>query len=455
MEWKAPWITRRKGILAAWLGETGLAVAAFTLLYSRWFGVSPKVDLEVFGASVVWFLTSYISGRYQLESVEPTDSRYSRWLRIPARLAIVWLVSMITVVIFSWLDGDFQFGPKQPLFVTSYFITLAILSGAAECLARERAEKGFRIRTVLILSEEEYNACRKWIKRLDSMVKESCLVYMDDDPKVAQVLRKSTNVSCYVVGEGLSRSPKMRDIVVTAKSGGKKIVDIMDWMESRWGIVPLGLVCDRWLTSSQGFQISRHGTEGKVKRLGDIMVSCMLIVVTLPVCVVACAGIVMEDGHSPFYSQKRTGKGGKIITIWKLRTMRKDAEKNGVKWAEHSDSRVTRIGRFLRRTRIDELPQLINVLRGDLSLIGPRPERPELEVRIEKEVPYYSLRRCVRPGLSGWAQVCYKYGNSIEDTRAKLEYDLFYIQYGGLWLDLLIAVKTIRTVLGTGEYAGI
>ena len=144
------------------------------------------------------------------------------------------------------------------------------------------------------------------------------------------------------------------------------------------------------------------------------------------------------------YRQTRTGLFGKEFTLWKIRSMRIDSEKNGALWSNKGDKRVTRVGRFIRKFRIDELPQLVSVIAGELSLVGPRPERPELEEEIERIVPNYRIRHWIKPGLTGWAQVCYPYGASIEDSRMKLGYDMYYIRNSGILLDVLICIKTLR-----------
>jgi lipopolysaccharide/colanic/teichoic acid biosynthesis glycosyltransferase len=157
--------------------------------------------------------------------------------------------------------------------------------------------------------------------------------------------------------------------------------------------------------------------------------------------------IRLESSGGAIYKQVRTGKDGKDFTIFKFRSMRSDAEKNGAQWASQNDSRVTRIGNFIRKTRIDELPQLFNILRGTMSFIGPRPERPEFNRSLEKELSFYNLRHIVQPGLTGWAQVLYPYGASLEDAKEKLQYDLFYIKNYSLWMDISIVLKTITVVV--------
>jgi lipopolysaccharide/colanic/teichoic acid biosynthesis glycosyltransferase len=148
-----------------------------------------------------------------------------------------------------------------------------------------------------------------------------------------------------------------------------------------------------------------------------------------------------------FFRQTRVGRSGRLINIFKFRTMRQDAEANGAVWAAKNDPRVTMVGRFMRKTRLDEIPQLWNVLRGDMAFVGPRPERPEFVKWLTSEIPYYNLRHMIRPGITGWAQVRYQYGANLEETKRKLEYDLYYVKNMSLGLDLLIIFETIKTII--------
>ena len=186
--------------------------------------------------------------------------------------------------------------------------------------------------------------------------------------------------------------------------------------------------------------------ETRLKRLGDVFLSALLIVLTSPLLLISALLIKIEDGGPVLYSQTRSGFEGTPYKIWKLRSMRIDSERDGAQWVKRVDSRITRVGYFLRRTRFDELPQLWCVLSGSMSLIGPRPERPEFDQDLEKKIPHYRLRQRIRPGLSGWAQVNYPYGSSVEDAANKLSYDLYYLKNFSFWLDLLILFKTMRLV---------
>ena len=190
----------------------------------------------------------------------------------------------------------------------------------------------------------------------------------------------------------------------------------------------------------------------RIKRIFDIVFSFVLFLVTLPIIVLSCLFIFLEDKGPVFYSQKRTGYKGKVFRIWKIRSMKINSEPNGPVWTTRNDSRTLKFGKFLRNTRIDELPQLISVIAGDMSLIGPRPERPELEVNLIEKLPNYMYRYQVKPGLSGWAQINYPYGASFEDSKNKLSYDFFYILEYSLFLDILIFIKTIRIIIrGSGS----
>ncbi|MDC3167796.1 sugar transferase [Prochlorococcus sp. AH-716-D22] len=180
--------------------------------------------------------------------------------------------------------------------------------------------------------------------------------------------------------------------------------------------------------------------------MADIILSILIIIFTLPLLIFFSIFIFVEDFGPILYFQKRVGKNGNTFTICKLRTMRTNAELKGAQWSKKEDIRITSIGKFLRSTRIDELPQLFSVLIGDMSLIGPRPERPEMDLILKEKIPFYDLRYLVKPGLSGWAQVNFPYGSSIQDSESKLTYDFFYIKKFSFWLDLLIFFKTIRLV---------
>jgi exopolysaccharide biosynthesis polyprenyl glycosylphosphotransferase len=190
-----------------------------------------------------------------------------------------------------------------------------------------------------------------------------------------------------------------------------------------------------------------------MKRLFDVLVSVVGLVVLIPFFVFIVA-LIRADSPGPiFYRQVRVGLRGRPLMIWKFRSMRQDAEESGPRWAQVDDPRISRIGWWLRKTRIDEFPQLINVLRGDMSLVGPRPERPVFVQDLRMSIPYYDIRHTVRPGITGWAQIKFRYGASEKDAHTKLQYDLYYVKNLSLVLDLRILVQTVRVILlGKGAH---
>ncbi len=184
------------------------------------------------------------------------------------------------------------------------------------------------------------------------------------------------------------------------------------------------------------------------KRAFDVFVSSALLLLTLPIMMVTALLVFLESGTPIFYRQERVGEHGRNFNVLKFRSMRKDAEHDGVpQWAKKNDDRVTRVGRVIRKTRFDELPQIFNVLMGDMSFVGPRPERPHFVKELAKEVPYYQSRHTVKPGITGWAQIRYPYGATVDDAIQKLQYDLYYVKNRTLFLDLIILFQTAQVVL--------
>ncbi len=234
--------------------------------------------------------------------------------------------------------------------------------------------------------------------------------------------------------------------LLDCKLKGVRVMDLVSFYEREQGLLKVDNLRASWLIFGSGFD--QGVTRDIIKRSFDILVSIALLALSLPVLLIAMLAILLESGRPIFYRQERVGQGGAPFMILKLRSMRQDAEKDGKpRWAGTNDSRVTLVGRILRRSRIDELPQLINVLRGDMSFVGPRPERPYFVAQLLEDIPYYDVRHSLKPGVTGWSQVRYNYGASVEDALAKLQYDLYYVKNHSLFLDLLILVDTVHVVL--------
>ena len=230
------------------------------------------------------------------------------------------------------------------------------------------------------------------------------------------------------------------------KTHGVHVNDFSSFMERETGRVDLDSLNPSWLIFSDGFSSGRM-VSSALKRIFDILASGALLVLTLPLIVLFALLVKLDGGGPAFFRQTRVGLYGQPFQLIKLRSMRVDAEKDGAKWADADDPRITRLGRFMRKVRIDELPQVWTVLKGQMSFVGPRPEVPQFVADLEDRLPYYAERHMVKPGITGWAQINYPYGASIEDSRHKLEYDLYYAKNYTPFLDLLILLQTLRVIL--------
>ncbi|MEW5803009.1 MAG: TIGR03013 family XrtA/PEP-CTERM system glycosyltransferase [bacterium] len=237
------------------------------------------------------------------------------------------------------------------------------------------------------------------------------------------------------------------DDLLNCKFKGVEIVELHTFYESfKGGILITGLRSS-WLIFSDGFKKTRLVMMWK--RIFDIIFSIIGLLLTLPISIITGLLIKWESPGPVIYKQERVGENGRVFILYKFRSMRNDAEKfSGPKWAEENDPRITRVGKFIRMVRIDEIPQMINVLKGDMSFIGPRPERPFFVRELSRLISYYGQRHSIKPGITGWAAVNYRYGSSIEDAREKLQYDFYYIKNMSIFLDLLIILKTIPIILG-------
>jgi sugar transferase (PEP-CTERM system associated) len=240
--------------------------------------------------------------------------------------------------------------------------------------------------------------------------------------------------------------------LLDCKLSGIQVFDLASHFEKTLGQIRLDSLYAGWLIFGDGFNQGR--VRSLVKRISDIIFSTILLVTTLPLMVITTLLIALESGFPVLYRQERVGLNGRLFNVIKFRSMRRDAEPDGKPvWAKSDDDRVTRIGHIIRKLRIDELPQLFSVLKGDMSLVGPRPERPFFVDQLTREIPFYAVRHSVKPGITGWAQVCYHYGATVEDAAEKLQYDLYYVKNHSLALDVVVLLKTVGVViLGKGAH---
>ena len=344
------------------------------------------------------------------------------------------------------LIAFFMVGTIRPMFF--YYVDRDILKirvlvlGAGEKagsimrrMRRRVDRRGFRVVGYVPLATDKG-------ARLD----ESLLVDLEETPLLQYSI--ANNVDEIVVAADERRGGLPLEQLLDCKLHSLDVIDLLSFFEREQGKLPLDILRPDWLIYSDGFR--RGAFRDITKRLFDFLASALILLITWPFMLLAVIAIKLEDGlHAPvFYRQVRVGFLGEPFEVLKFRSMTTDAERaGGAQWAVKNDSRVTRTGNFMRHTRIDELPQILNVLTGDMSFVGPRPERPHFVEQLSETIAYYRERHAVKPGITGWAQVCYPYGASLKDSEQKQEFDLYYIKNHTIFLDMLILCQTAEVVL--------
>jgi len=293
--------------------------------------------------------------------------------------------------------------------------------------------KGFNIVGYIPVPDEEIKVDKRFLINLPGNILQYTLDHQIDEVVVA-------------VDDRRKKLPM--DELLDCKMEGIHIIDGPSFYERESRKVPLEMIQPSWMIFSDGF--SSSSINAYIRRAFDIFASLILLLVSWPFMLLTLAAIKIEEGLSAplIYSQERVGLNGESFFVHKFRSMGVNAEKAGEAiWAKENDNRVTRVGEFIRKVRIDELPQIFNVLKGDMSFVGPRPERPVFVKQLSENIPYYAERHRVKPGITGWAQLCFAYGASEEDSREKLQYDLYYIKNQSLLLDLIVLIQTVEVVL--------
>lgn len=366
----------------------------------------------------------------------------------------------------------------QTLFQQSYYLTQTLFNAClysfvATLLLRTLLLKvnflGFAKRNVLILGSGERatiieNRMRRKIDRQGfnlvgySRMPGDAKAQIPEDKVIDLDMPLSEYVVRHNIHEIVIATDERRDNLpveelFSCKLRGVVVSDILDFFEAETGQIAVNLIYPSWLIFSDGFSSSNE-IRNNLDWLFNASLASILFLLTWPIMLLAYLAIKLEDGISApgFYWQERVGLNGQIFRIVKFRSMKVDAERHGIKWSSEEDDRVTKVGKFIRKYRIDELPQIYNVIIGDMGFVGPRPERPEFVSHLQNVIPYYYERHNVKSGLTGWAQLKYPYGSSDEDAQEKLKYDLYYIKHRSFLMDLLILIQTAEVViLGKGR----
>ncbi|MBE0548940.1 MAG: TIGR03013 family PEP-CTERM/XrtA system glycosyltransferase [Rubrivivax sp.] len=409
-------------------------------------------------AAGVFFINA-ASGFY-----EPGQHQHRPRRVVFVRTALALLLSLaLTYAIFSHLPAEF--GRRADLLAAAMFaVSAVVLRRAYVMLAKASPARG-RSRTLIFGSGEAARVVGRTLGSADPDVEIVGYYPGPNEKRPAVPLEELLPVGRSLIDtahehrvdeivvaltERRAGSMPLRELL-DCKLQGMKVCDINAHFERRLGQIRVDYLNAGWLIFGDGFNQGVGRTV--VKRAFDIVCAGGLIVVASPLMLLAALGIKLDSRGPVLYRQERVGLDNKPFQVVKFRSMRQDAEEDGKpRWATTGDSRVTRLGRLMRVSRIDELPQLFSVVKGDMSLVGPRPERPYFVGRLTQEIPFYAVRHSVKPGVTGWAQVRYQYGSTVEDSQEKLQYDLFYVKNHSLLLDLKILVETVHVVL-TGKGA--
>lgn len=387
----------------------------------------------------LWIIMYFIEGLYTLRTYNPAN--------LPISIIRGTFLSVLVTVIMIYLlpPGLEKITPKTNL------ILISILAIPALYLWRRFfftyfAHESRQRRTILIGSDETLKIVQHEIGRKPHLGYRIIGSFSSED----QTIEIPKEVELIAVERNLTKEHKVYQDIFS-RLGETDVIDLAKFAEKISGKIPVRAIDESWFIEYCGHQESQ--SYDVLKSIIDTTVAIILMICLIPVAIILLPILLIVHGRPIFFKQTRTGLNNKPFTLYKLRSMVVDAEKAGAQWAKPGDARITPLGKFLRKTRLDELPQLINIIRGEMSLVGPRPERPEIiEKQLAPVIPYYNLRHLVKPGVTGWAQVTFRYGFSAEDSKEKLQYDLFYVKNRSLWLDLLVVLKTIKTVItGAGQ----
>ena len=380
----------------------------------------------------LWLMVFYIFGFYDLSLFK---SPFLFYARITAGLGLALTIG----ITFFYLFPFFGITPKTNLALD--ILVFGILSLSWRKLFYSLFSSHFQSIVAIIGENPQSEELAKIIQK-NPYLGYKLIGFFDPEKDILkQILANKINT--LILAENLeSNTPLVKKLYqcLPSKIG---FMDMSKAYEIISEKVPISFITQTWFL--ENLKEKQKELTDKLKRLVDVALSLAILICSFPLWPLIMMAIKLNDKGPVFYSQRRIGKGGVPFLLIKFRSMRKNAEKEtGAVWAEKKDPRITRVGKFLRQTHLDEIPQMINILKGDISLVGPRPERPEFVTQLEKEIPYYRLRHLIKPGFTGWAQVKFPYARSVEDSFEKFQYDLYYIKNRNLFLDLRILLKTFN-----------
>ncbi len=402
-------------------------------------GISAINQLCILGSVAI--LGQYIFGNYELDFVVHQKQLLTRQA---ASAVFTILISMASnYLIASYSQYDFNRNLLLIVFTVFSIYVMVYKYLVVQMFKTLRT----KVKWLVIAPNEVQQIIQKDFSRITF---EGQIEYVDSNiSAAAMVTLLNKPWTTIVTSLGLTNdSAQIREMLSIQKANGVNIIGATEFYERHLLKVPIHILDAKWFVDSQGFYMASSVGAERLKRATDFIFASILAVFAAPFMILTYIIVKLDSAGPAFYSQIRTGKDNQTFRIYKFRSMKIDAEKNGAQWASANDNRVTRIGKFIRKTRLDELPQIWNVFKGDMSFVGPRPERPEFNEQLETQMPFYQMRHTMLPGLTGWAQVMYPYGASVEDSKEKLQYELYYMKHRSFIQDMGIILKTVAVVVG-------
>ena len=377
--------------------------------------------LPFFFVNFVWIIIFYVAGLYDVEkSIYPAKIFY---------IIKTTVFGVAIAVLMFYFIPAFGITPKTNLFIDASMVSIFLW--VWRIIYQKKITKGSKIKIFFFDNSRETTSFADFIS---------------NSPQLGYKIIGNIDSADLIIVPGKEKiSTDSAKILYEMVLRGKTVVDFYRFYESTAGKIPVSLISEHWFLENV-LELDKRKFE-QTKRIIDATLAILFFIPLVILAPLVAIAIKINSSGPIFYRQKRVGKNGKIFEIIKFRSMTNNAERDGAKWAEKNDKRVTFVGNILRKTRIDELPQILNVLKGNLSFVGPRPERPEFISDLSEKIPHYKMRHIVKPGLSGWAQINFPYGSSVDDSMQKLQYDLYYIKNRSLVLEVIIILKTIMTVL--------
>ncbi len=438
MNLKFPWLISRRKMIISCFTEIILISLLNKYILSNYllFAESQYFFNVVF--TPFWILFSYLFGRYSFDEEFYRTKNVFLAFKLFLKSFLISNLSIIFVLIIS-ININLNNYNHFDKMIFKYSFLLSIFINIIQIPLITSFVNNAHMEEIWIF----YGPSRIFkILKNESIYSKKKLIILKSQDKSIMFSTIEPKIKGLIIYDTKSLNNVQYKELLEQKKSGLKVYNIVKWCEYYLQRLPCEILTFEYLTNS----FSEYSIQLRLKRVGDLLLSLILLTITFPILIIASALIFLEDRHNFIYKQERVGKNQENFTLYKLRTMKNNAEKGKPQWSRKYDYRITKIGKFLRKTRLDELPQLINVILGDMSLIGPRPEREIFDSELSIHIPQYNSRYLIRPGLSGWAQVNFPYGSSIEDSKIKFSYDIYYLNNYSIWLDFLILFKTIKII---------